>query len=177
MTKHKDKKNDQNREQPKQKPSKSSKRKKTISDEAQAHIDELTGLLRQERADSENMRRRHDAQVSDLKSHVKAEVVGELLPIIDTVERALQYAPEDLKNSEYIKGIEAIAKQFGKTLDKLGVEKIPTVNEPFNPDVHEAVSMDDSSDGKEEIVAEELQAGYKIGERIIRHAMVRVKLK
>lgn len=177
MTKHNDKKNDQNHEQTKKKSVKSTKRKKTISDEAQAHIDELTDLLRQERADSENMRRRHDAQVSELKSHVKVEVVKELLPIIDTVERALQHAPEDLKNSDYIKGVEAIAKQFGKTLEKLGVEKIPTLDEPFNPDLHEAISMDDSNGGNEEVVAEELQSGYKIGEQIIRHAMVRVKLK
>lgn len=177
MTKHKGKKADEKPKESKKQTTKAGKSQKAKTGNAQAQLDELTDLLRRERADSENMRRRHDAQMSELTSHVKAEVIGELLPVIDTVERAINHAPEGLKDSDYIKGIEAIAKQFGKTLERLGVEKIPTTDEPFNPELHEAVSMDDTSGGSQEIVAEELQSGYKIGERIIRHAMVRVKLK
>lgn len=86
------------------------------------------------------------------------------------------HTPKDLKDHDYVKGVESIARQFASVFEKLGVEKIKTVGEAFNPDVHEAVSMDDSGTGKQEVVADELQSGYKVDGKVIRHAMVRVKL-
>ncbi len=141
----------------------------------QQKIDELTELVKRERADAENMRRRHENQVGDLKSYVKAEVVRELLPVIDNIDRALAHAPKDLADHDYVKGVQGVAKQLQTTLDKLGVSRIPTVDQPFDPELHEAVSMDEESEGSQEIVSEELQAGYRLGNHVIRHAMVRVK--
>ena len=137
---------------------------------------DLTEALQRERADAENLRRRYEEQVVGLKSHVKANVVRELLPVIDNFERALKHVPKDLENNEYIKGVQGIVKQFEKTLEQMGVERIKTVGQVFDPRFHEAISMEDGA-GTVEVVSEELQPGFKIGDDIIRHAMVRVKME
>jgi len=142
----------------------------------QQQIAELTEALQRERADATNIRRRHDEQIAGLKNMVKASVVRDLLPVIDNFERALKHVPEDLAENDYIKGVQGVVKQFEKTLADLGVERIATVGQPFDPRYHEAVSMEEG-DGTEEIVSEELQAGYKLGDEVIRHAMVRVKMQ
>lgn len=134
----------------------------------------LTEALQRERADAENLRRRHDEQMAGLRTSVKAQVVKDLLPVIDNFERALKHVPEDLQDNVYIKGVEGVVKQFEKTLRDMGVERIAGAGAPFDPHVHEAVSMEEGGDGTE-VVSEELQAGYKIGDTVIRHAMVRVK--
>lgn len=135
---------------------------------------ELTEALQRERADAMNIRRRHEEQISSLKTMIKADVIQDLLPVIDNFERALKHVPEDLKDNDYIRGVNAIVKQFEDTLMKIGVERIRTVGEHFNPDLHEAVSMEDG-DGQHELISDELLAGYKIGKDVIRHAVVRVK--
>ncbi|HEX3568184.1 MAG TPA: nucleotide exchange factor GrpE [Candidatus Saccharimonadales bacterium] len=142
----------------------------------QQQIDELTAAVQRERADAVNMRRQHEAQVASLKTAIKGNVVRDLLPVIDNFERALKHVPADLANHDYIKGVQGIVKQFEKTLADLGVEKIKTVGEPFDPKWHEAVMMEEG-DGTQEIVCEELQPGYRIGDEVIRHAMVKVKMQ
>lgn len=137
-------------------------------------IAELTDALQRERADAINSRRRHDEQIASLRTSTKAHVVSELLPIIDNLERALKHVPEHLANEEYIKGVQGVVKQFEKTLADIGVQRIQAVGELFDPNVHEAISMEEG-DGETEIVSEELQSGYKIGDNVIRHAMVRVR--
>jgi molecular chaperone GrpE len=145
-----------------------------IAEQLAAENAQLTEALQRERADAVNLRRRHDEQIASLRSTVKASVVKDLLPVIDNFERALKHAPEELKGNDYIKGIEGIVKLFEKTLADIGVERIKTVGEPFDPHYHEAVSMEEG-EGNQEVVSEELQAGYKLGDEVIRHAMVRVK--
>jgi molecular chaperone GrpE len=144
--------------------------------EWQQQIGELTEALQRERADAMNLRRRHEADIAGLKTHVKAQIIRDLLPVIDNFERALKHVPDDLAANDYVKGVGGVVKQFEKTLADMGVERIKTTGQPFNPRFHEAVSMDDG-DGAEEIVAEELQSGYQIGDEVIRHAMVRVTLQ
>src|SRR5277367_1190916 len=139
----------------------------------QAQIQELTQALQRERADAVNLRRQHEEEITSLRAKSKAGVVRELLPVIDNFERALKHVPKELAGNDYIKGVQAVVTQFEKTLSDIGVERIKTVGEHFDPQLHEAVSMEEG-DGKHEIVSEELQAGYKIGDEIIRHAMVRV---
>lgn len=151
-------------------------KKPTPKELLEQQIAELTDALQRERADVSNVRRRHDAQVANLKNVVKAGVVRELLPIVDNFERALKHVPEDLQANDYIKGVQGVVNQFAKTLEDIGVSRIKTVGEVFNPVLHEAISMDEG-DGVTEIVSEELQAGYQLGDEVIRHAMVRVTLQ
>jgi molecular chaperone GrpE len=174
----------------------SSKQNSANVTELEAQIAALTEALQRERADATNIRRQHDEQLSGLQSLVKANVVRDLLPVIDNFERALKHEPKvDLakmqtddahpqtkqlfeiikKQEEYVNGVRGLVKQFEKTLEDIGVTKIKTVGEPFDPKYHEAVSMEEGS-GEREIVSEELQAGYTIGNDVIRHAMVRVRL-
>jgi len=99
-----------------------------------------------------------------------------LLPVIDNFERSLKHVPEDLTDNDYVKGVNGVVRQFEKTLSDMGVERIKTVGEEFDPNLHEAVSMEEG-EGSREVVSEELQSGYKIGEDVIRHATVRVSVK
>lgn len=138
-------------------------------------VADLTDALQRERADATNLRRRHDEQIANLKNVVKAGVVRDLLPIVDNFERALKHVPDDLADNDYVKGVQGVVKQFEKTLDDIGVKRIETVGQPFDPRYHEAISMEDG-EGSEEVVSEELQAGYILGDEVIRHAMVRVKM-
>lgn len=133
----------------------------------------LTEALQRERADALNLRRRHEVDMTNLRTRVKSSVIHDLLPVIDNFERALKHVPAELEENDYIKGVQGVVKQFEKTLSDMGVERIKSVGEVFDPHVHEAISMEDG-EGSEEIVSEELQSGFKIGEEVIRHAMVRV---
>ncbi len=171
--------------------------KAALTEDLQQQIAELTDALQRERADVMNIRRRHEEQMAGLHTTLKAHVIKDLLPVIDNFERALKHVPtghaelvsashgqndeilkqvqDDIKKyDDYIKGVQGVVKQFEKTIADMGVERIATVGQPFDPRYHEAVSMDEG-EGGEEIVTEELQSGYKVGDEVIRHAMVRVK--
>ena len=150
--------------------------KKPSIKELEQQIAELTEALQRERADSDNIRRRHDEQIARLKDIVKAGVVRDLLPVIDNFDRALKHIPADLKDNDYVKGVQGVVKQFEKTLADIGVNRIKTVGEIFDPRLHEAISMEDG-DGTVEVVCEELQSGYALGDEVIRHAMVKVKME
>lgn len=147
-------------------------KKPTIKDLEQ-QIGELTEALQRERADAINIRRRHDEQMAQLRNMVKADVIKDLLPIIDNFERALAHVPANLEKDDYVKGVQGVVKQFEKTLADIGVKRIKTIGEPFNPRFHEAVSVEEG-DGDTEIISEELQAGYTLSEEVIRPAMVKV---
>lgn len=144
------------------------------AEELMQQVAELTEALQRERADAMNVRRRADEDKAKLGTFYKSLVIRELLPVIDNFERALKNMPADLAKNDYMKGVQGVVKQFEATLAKLGVERIKTVGEHFNPDLHEAVSMEEG-DGEHEIVSDELQAGYKLQDEVLRHAMVKVK--
>ena len=139
-------------------------------------LNELTVALQRERADALNLRRRHEEEIAGLRNRLKANVVRDLLPVIDNFERALKHVPKDLESNDYIKGVQGVVKQFEKTLADMGVERIKTVGQAFDPTLHEAVSMEEG-DGTQEIISEELQSGYRLGNDVMRHAMVRVRMK
>lgn len=143
--------------------------------ELEQKIGELTEALQRERADAINIRRRNEEQIASLRNMVKADVVKDLLPVIDNFERALAHIPKDLEKSDYVKGVSGIVKQFTKTLEDIGVKRIKTTGEVFDPNLHEAVSVE--GEGIKEVVSEELQAGYTLGDEVIRHAMVKVRAK
>lgn len=147
---------------------------KQVAEDLAAENAQLNDFLLRERADAENIRRRHQEELASLRGMIKANVVAELLPVIDNFERALKHVPKDLEGNDYVKGVSSIVKQFEKTLADMGVERIKTVGEAFDPNLHEAVSIEEGESGTE-VVSEELQPGYKIGDNVVRHATVRVK--
>jgi molecular chaperone GrpE len=159
---------------PKATPKKQAAQQSDVTTALEQQVATLTEALQRERADAVNIRRQHETQLANVRSSVKASVISDLLPIIDNFERALKHVPADLQGNPYVEGVQGIVRQFEKTLGDIGVERIKTVGEPFDPELHEAVSMEDG-DGDHEIVSDELQSGYRIGDSVIRHAMVRVK--
>lgn len=150
--------------------------KKPTIIELEQKIAELTEALQRERADAINVRRRTEEERIQLAGFYKALVIRELLPALDNLERALKHAPKELQDHDYVKGVQGVVKQFEASLAQIGVERIKTVGEVFDPKLHEAIQMEDG-DGSVEVVCEELQPGYKIGDEIIRHAMVKVKME
>jgi molecular chaperone GrpE len=150
-------------------------KKPTIA-ELEQKIAELTEALMRERADAINVRRRAEEDKIKMASFYKAKVVRDLLPALDNLERALKHIPKALADHDYVKGVKNVANQFEQNLTSLGVEKIKSVGEEFNPQFHEAIHMEEGN-GNVEVVCEELQPGYKIGDEVIRHAVVKVKME
>ncbi len=142
-------------------------------DELQARIDELTGDLQRLQAEFLNYKRREGEAKGELMSLAKREVVLQIVPMLDNIERALAHRPEELADNAWAGGVEQIGKQAAATLEKLGIERIESVGQPFDHNLHEAISYEDG-EGDTEVVVEELQPGYKMGETVLRHAMVKV---
>ena len=136
-------------------------------------LNSLTADLQRVQADFVNYRRRQDEERGQLVDFAKQEVVKKLLPIFDNIERALAHIPKELKDNAWAQGVGQVAKQAEVVLADLGVEKIKTVGEAFNPHLHEAISAE--GEGEHEVVTEEMQPGYKIGNDVIRPSMVKVR--
>ena len=149
------------------------KHKKT--DDLQRTIDELTLDLQRTRADFENYRKRVEAEKQSAHSMGQAKSVMKLLPVIDTIERAIANVPEELADNAWAKGVAGLGKQLDKQLKEIGLEKIDAKpGTSFNPELHQAVQFDEEADGDKEVVAEELRAGYTLDGTVIRDAMVKV---
>lgn len=122
-------------------------------------------------AEYDNYRKRSQKEKESTWSTARADTVKEFLPVYDNLERALK---QETADEAYAKGVEMIMTQFKTVLEKLGIQEIPALGEVFDPNVHDAVMhIDDESLG-ENTVAEVFQTGFQTGDKIIRHAMVKV---
>lgn len=129
--------------------------------------------LRRERADFTNFRRRSELDRSQIMAVAKTEIMQQLLPVFDDLDRALSHCPEELAGNDWVKGVSQIRKEVARKLSALGVDKIAAKGEKFDPERHEAIGFEDG-DGEEEVVIEELRPGYVLGGEVMRPAMVRV---
>lgn len=125
-------------------------------------------------ADMENLKRRLQTEHMNSLKFMMQSFVSDLLPILDNFERSLnvQDASEEIRN--FLKGYEMIYKQLFDVLKKQGVEEIEALNQPFDPNVHQAVMMEKKEGVDSGIVIEELQKGYKLKDRVIRASLVKV---
>lgn len=147
------------------KPKKSVKESAEIA-KLEAEKVELLNDLQRTRADFENFRKQVEVQKEQAKKLAADSTVLKLLPLIDDMSRAISANPETLA---------PVAKTLEKTMSELGLKKIETAEgTEFNPDLHDAISMDES-DGEKEVIAEELRPGYLYNNEVLRAAMVRVK--
>lgn len=132
----------------------------------EAEKTELINDLQRTRADFENFRKQVEIQKEQAKKLAQDATVMKLLPLIDDMSRAIAANSETLA---------PVAKTLEKTMETLGLKKIETAEgTEFNPDLHDAISMDES-DGEREVIAEELRPGYLYNDEVLRAAMVRVK--
>ena len=149
------------------------KGKKQIGLEQQ--IGELTQDLQRVRADFENYRKRAEIDREIARKAGKTGAILRLLPVIDNIERAITYIPEGLEKDSWVKGVAGLVKNLEKSLEGLELKRIDAVpGTAFDPNLHDAVQVDEDAKGEHEVIAEELQPGYMLGDAPIRHAMVKV---
>lgn len=125
-------------------------------------------------AEFQNYRRRTERDQQEVRQRAELDTLTRILPIIDDFERALENTPEDLKEHSWVAGVTLIMGKFRRLLEDYQVEAIDPVGEPFDPNLHQAVSMDDSDEVESGHVIETLQKGYKSDNVLLRAAIVRV---
>lgn len=145
------------------------------TDELTQQVADLTADLQRVRADFENYRKRVDGEKQSAREDGEVRAITKLLPVVDTIDRAVAHIPADIAEHQWVKGVAGLVKQLDKTLGDLHLTKIDAKNGTvFNPELHQAIQFDEDAEGDTEVIAEELQPGYTLGGRPIRHAMVRV---
>lgn len=144
-------------------------------EEAKKNAQENLESWQRERADFSNYKKRIDRDQEVSKNKFKADVLEKFLPVLDDLELAYAHRPEDGEAADWAKGIELIIRKFNSVLENDGLTKIDVkAGDKLDPNIHLAVSSEDSDEfGSDEII-EVLQNGYRMGEKIVRPAMVRV---
>ena len=122
-------------------------------------------------AEFDNFKKRTERERASVAEFAKASLIKQLLPILDNIDRA---ATADKESADYIKGIEMIVKQFEAIVANLNIEEIAKEGDTFDPNFHEAVMHVEDETLGENVIAQVLQKGYKIGDTVIRAAMVKV---
>ena len=139
-------------------------------DLAEAAMEELKTDLQRVQADFANFKRRIEGERGELMAAAKVSVVGELLPLFDNLDRAISHIPSELADDAWAQGVEQVSKQVGETLANLGVSVYGRVGDDFDPNLHEAIDHDGAGHHLTEVV----QKGYRVDNRVIRPAMVKV---
>src|SRR3989344_2215810 len=142
-------------------------------DEYKQKAEEYLNSWKRTAADFENYKKRRGKEDQDLMRFGMEITIVKILPTLESLEQALKVAPQDEKFQSWSDGVIKIVQQLEKTLLEIGVEKIKTVGEKFDPSLHEAVELVES-DQEAGRVVEEIQGGYKLNGKIMRPAKVRV---
>ena len=140
---------------------------------------ELKNQLARRQADFENYRKRVERERSETYNRVVADLAAKLLPVLDNLKRALdaEASGESAESDEFrhfLSGVDLIYKQLYGVLEALGVKPIAAVGEQFNPHIHEAVVTEATDDYEPDTVMQEIVAGYRLGDKLIRPALVKV---
>lgn len=138
-------------------------------------VAELTTDLQRLQAEFINYKARVESEKAMLSQFAKVNVVKDLLPVIDDLERALAHLPNDLAGNKWAQGAQKVYTRLQAQLQKMDVSVISAIDQPFNPELHEAVSAE--GEGDHQVVSEILQNGYMLGDSVIRHAVVKVTNK
>ncbi len=142
--------------------------------EVRRQRDEYQDRLLRKTAEFDNYRRRTDRERVELSQAAAADLIEDLLPLVDDLERALEAAPDSQEAAAYRDGVELIHRQLLELLRKRGVMPIEAVGRPFDPNFHQAVVHEVSVGHADGEVVAELRRGYLLGERLLRPAMVKV---
>ena len=146
-----------------------SKKENTELSSMKAELEETTDRLKRLMAEFENFKKRSWKERENLYNTLVADIVASFLPVQDNLQKAIS---AETKDENLKQGIELIVKQISEIFTKFGVQEIETVGKPFDPELHDAVSSVQDDTLGEKIVKEEFRKGYKIGNKVIRHAMV-----
>ena len=140
---------------------------------------ELKDKLARRQADFENYRKRVERERTETYNRMVADVAAKLLPVMDNLKRALEAeasveASESDEFRHFLSGVDLISKQLNGVLESLGVTPIVAVGEQFDPHIHEAVVTEASDDYEPDTVMQEIVSGYRLGDKLIRPALVKV---
>ena len=138
--------------------------------EAAKHLD---SYLRAQ-AELSNARKRFEKQRAQAYTNAQADLVSRLLPVLDEFERAVETVPEAVANDDWFAGIELVRRKLVSILENMNVQPIEAVGQPFDPNYHEALGQEPSDEYESGIVSREMLKGYRLGERVIRPALVYV---
>jgi len=122
-------------------------------------------------ADVENLRKRQKREVEDAKFETKNKVLKEMLPVVDNLERAIEHAAKGEEKNPIVEGVQLVMRQFATAFERLDVTPVEAMGQPFDPNLHEAISQQES-DQPAGTVVQVLQRGYRAGERLLRPALV-----
>jgi molecular chaperone GrpE len=136
-----------------------------------AERDEYLDQLQRSRAEFLNFKRRNDLERAQLRQFVTRDVLAQFLPVIDDFQRAMATMPEEERDNGWVKGVNLIQDKLTATAQRLGAERIEALGQPFDPALHEAVATEPGSTGT--TVVEVYQNGYRIGDVLVRPAMVK----
>lgn len=139
-----------------------------------AKVEEYKNALQRERADFQNFRKRTERENEALRAKLGTEALLKFLPVVDDFERAMEAIPQEQRQSEALKGFHLILRKLQAILEAEGIKSIHPLGEPFDPNFHEAIGMDETSDYESQHISAVLQKGYLHGEKVLRPAMVRV---
>lgn len=148
----------------------------------EGEVAELKDRLARRQAEFENYRKRIERERAETYDRAVADVTLKLLPVVDNLRRALdteasKEASESDEFRHFLSGVDLIDKQLNGVLEALGVKSIPAVGERFDPHVHEAVVTEESAEHEPDTVIQEIARGYKLGDKLIRPALVKVAIK
>lgn len=143
---------------------------------------ELRNSLARRQADFENYRKRMDRERTETYNRVVADVAGKLLPVSDNLKRALETeasleATESDEFRHFLSGVDLISKQLNGVFESFGVKPIEAVGQPFDPHMHEAVVTEATDEYEPDMVIQEIRSGYKIGDKLVRPALVKVSTR
>ncbi len=147
------------------------------SEELKKQVEENYNRLLRMQADFENYKKRVAKERDDMYANAVESIAGQLLPIVDNMERALEAFRKDQLNEQHICGVEMVCKQLIGVLEKNGVKEIEALEKDFDPNVHHAVMREPGEDEDENIIKEVFQKGYILGNRVIRPSLVKVSVK
>jgi molecular chaperone GrpE len=125
-------------------------------------------------ADFENFKRRKAQELVDVRRYESEDAARALLPVLDNLRRAVDHASEAGAEEFFVSGLELVVREFETALERLGVVPVPAVGERFDPAMHEAIAAEESDDVVEDTVVAELVPGYRLHDRLLRPAIVRV---
>lgn len=142
--------------------------------DTQAQAAEYLEGWQRARAEFSNYKKRVDRELQDAYSRAAGDVITRYLTILDDLERALQDVPKDEKTANWAQGIDLIYRKMKAMIEAEGVEVIEAEGQPFDPNLHEAISHEESEELKGGYIIDVVQQGYRMGDRVLRPAMVRV---
>jgi molecular chaperone GrpE len=125
-------------------------------------------------ADFENFKRRKAQEILDVRRYESEDAARAMLPVLDNLRRAVEHASEAGAEEFFVSGLELVVREFETALERLGVVRVPAVGERFDPALHEAIAAEESDEVDADTVIDELVPGYRLHDRLLRPAIVRV---